>query len=95
MKSRSKKSMLLVIVIGGGLLALASAFQWDIAGNIAAGTDTNAAGEPIPGKASASTLQENYLSWAKGYSASNPAGPVVAILWNKGLSSEYLLGPQR
>jgi hypothetical protein len=41
------------------------------------------------GIASISFLQENYDAWAKSYSEKLPSGPVLSLLWTKGLSSEY------
>lgn len=46
-------------------------------------------GIPLAGQASVSNLQTNYQRWATAYGAAKPAGPVVALLWSRGLSSEY------
>lgn len=44
---------------------------------------------PLVGKASVSNLQTNYERWSAAYGATEPAGPVVTLLWSRGLSSEY------
>lgn len=41
------------------------------------------------GQASLSSLQTNYKRWAKAYRKGNPRGPVLALKWSKGRSSEY------
>jgi mono/diheme cytochrome c family protein len=47
------------------------------------------ADETVVGKGSVSNLQKTYERWAAAYGAAKPAGPVVSLIWNKGLSSEF------
>ena len=41
------------------------------------------------GIGSVSSLQKTYDKWSASYAASEPAGPVVSLLWTRGLSSEF------
>ncbi|MFW2371517.1 MAG: hypothetical protein ACN4GM_00195 [Gammaproteobacteria bacterium] len=43
----------------------------------------------VAGLASVSNLQKNYEQWSEGYGANEPAGPVLTMLWTRGLSSEF------
>ncbi len=43
----------------------------------------------VAGKASISNFQKNYERWSQAYRATEPVGPVVTLLWSRGLSSEY------
>jgi len=45
--------------------------------------------ETVVGKGSVSSLQKTYERWVDAYGAAEPAGPVVSLIWNKGLSSEF------
>ena len=45
--------------------------------------------QPIAGLASVDGLQKTYDKWADTYRASDPQGPVTALLWNRGLSREH------
>lgn len=44
---------------------------------------------PVVGKASVSNLQETYERWATAYGVAAPTGPVVSLLWSRGLSTEH------
>jgi len=41
------------------------------------------------GVGSVSNLQKNYERWSEGYGANDPAGPVLTMLWTRGLSSKF------
>jgi hypothetical protein len=84
-KIKSVLSVSLLTLAVGGLLAFWSAFSRDVS----LGIEVTSSGEPIAGKASVSTLQKTYEAWAEGYKGTDPAGPVVTVMWNRGLSSEY------
>jgi mono/diheme cytochrome c family protein len=43
----------------------------------------------VAGVGSVSNLQKNYERWSEGYGATEPAGPVLTMLWTRGLSSEF------
>jgi hypothetical protein len=43
----------------------------------------------IPGRASVGALQGTYERWSEAYRATNPPGPVVALAYNRGLSTEF------
>ena len=43
----------------------------------------------VPGKSNAINLKRTYERWMVEYSASSPPGPVISLVWNKGLSSEF------
>lgn len=45
--------------------------------------------EPTIGQASVGNLQKNYERWSSAYGEADPAGPVVTLLWSRGLSNEY------
>ena len=47
------------------------------------------ADKAIPGKGNAINLKRTYKRWMVEYSATSPPGPVVSLVWNKGLSSEF------
>lgn len=47
------------------------------------------ADEIVVGKGSVRNLQRTYERWAAAYGAADPAGPLVSMSWNKGLSSEF------
>ncbi|MFW2373193.1 MAG: hypothetical protein ACN4GM_08735, partial [Gammaproteobacteria bacterium] len=43
----------------------------------------------VAGLASVSNLQKNYDKWSQAYDTNEPAGPVLTMLWTRGLSSEF------
>lgn len=43
----------------------------------------------VAGVGSVNNLQKNYQQWSEGYAATKPAGPVLTMLWTRGLSSEF------
>jgi len=43
----------------------------------------------VVGVGSVSNLQKTYDKWSQSYSDSEPAGPVLTLLWTRGLSSEF------
>lgn len=43
----------------------------------------------VAGVGSVSNLQKNYERWSESYDATDPAGPVLTMLWTRGLSSEF------
>lgn len=80
--------VLFTTLSGAGLLTAFSSKLFS-SGSPAAAQETTADGETIAGNASVSGLRSIYEKWAKAYSASEPRGPVVTLLYNRGLSSEY------
>ena len=43
----------------------------------------------VAGLGSVSNLQKNYERWSESYDATNPEGPVLTMLWTRGLSNEF------
>jgi len=43
----------------------------------------------VVGVGSVSNLQKTYDNWSRAYGASEPTGPVLTMLWTRGLSSEF------
>ena len=43
----------------------------------------------VAGIATPDNLKTTYQKWSTNYSKANPKGPVLAMAWNKGLSSEF------
>jgi cytochrome c peroxidase len=47
------------------------------------------AGKAVLGKSNAINLKRTYERWMVEYSSSSPPGPMISLVWNKGLSSEF------
>jgi len=43
----------------------------------------------VAGVANPNSLKDTYQKWSTNYAKAEPKGPVLALSWNKGLSSEY------
>ena len=43
----------------------------------------------VVGVGSVSNLQKTFDNWSRTYGASEPTGPVLTLLWTRGLSSEF------
>ena len=44
---------------------------------------------PTVGATSLEDLRETYARWAEGYAEAEPAGPVISLVWNRGLSRHH------
>ena len=43
----------------------------------------------VAGVGTADQLNETYQRWSTSYASNNPKGPVLTMLWTKGLSNEF------
>lgn len=86
-----KLSVLLAASTALSLPGLIAYIQSDTEPSTSVNQDSSVASKQVAqtGQASLSGLRANYERWAKAYRKGNPRGPVLALKWNKGLSSEH------
>ena len=83
--SRIRKSL---FKIGAGLSVVMASYVL-VAVSSWQSPETDVAQEEIAGVGTADNLSKTYERWSTSYASNNPKGPVLTMLWTRGLSSEF------